>query len=88
MKLIFEVDKKQFKVFIFALKYNFQIQIYLVFVLIGLHNFIKNYLYRQPNYFEKEKAFIYQNIIANSSFVGNSLTTSTSHELKKKKNFK
>ena len=60
----------------FAPEYTFQTQIWLVFVLTRLHNFIKDYLYREINYFEERNAIIHLHIIVDLGVLGNSLTTS------------
>lgn len=58
-------------------EYSFQTQIWLVFALIGLHKFIKDYLCREPDYFEEEVAITHQDTIADSGSLRNSLTIST-----------
>lgn len=73
---IFGVDKRRFKILIFAPEYTFRIQIWLVFVLTRLHNFIKNHLYEEINYFEERDAIIHLHIIVDLGVLGNSLTTS------------
>lgn len=74
---IFGVDKRRFKILTFAPEYSFQTQIRLVFALAGLHNFIKDHLCGELDYFEEEGAITHQDTIADSSSLRNSLTTST-----------
>lgn len=58
-------------------KYSLKTQINLIFALTSLHNFIKNYLLEDTNYFEAEnKDAIIQSSRSNNLFLGNSLVTS------------
>ncbi len=77
MEQIFGVDKWRFKIMSTPSEYSLKTQINLIFALTGLHNFIKDHLLKDTDYFEAENDHaIIQFGGSNNLPLGNSLVIS------------
>lgn len=76
-KQIFGVDKRRFKILNTALEYDITTQVYFVFTMTILYNYIKDYATKKINYFDKgiDEEMVLVSIFDNISF-GTSLATS------------